>query len=387
MQPLLAKPDTLLLDHLLEVAHLGAQIAERLGLSELLRAKALLACALHDVGKATVDFQEHIRGQRKQAYPHALASMPFVLMAERLVNAALGLDPERLEATAAVLSHHSPLSARLYLGYGAPRYCPEIQTLLESLWASLSAFGIRGLPSFESLQIQQILELMRQNSPAALLDDRGIKWGRDERTLRGLLQSLPTMDFAQVKAVLHLADWLASGKRNDPGILFLSGGRAAVERHIQGLRAPLRAFQKESHDAADADVLWLRAPTGTGKTEALLLWAGDAERLIYLLPTQATANAMWRRLRRIYGEEAVSISHGRAAYMLRREADEPPLDVRLFGSAFARPVIVATLDQYLLAHLHGRHWEERRALSRRAALILDEIHAYEPYTLGLLLAA
>ncbi|MDW8065352.1 MAG: CRISPR-associated endonuclease Cas3'', partial [Anaerolineae bacterium] len=93
MQPLLAKPDTLLLDHLLEVAHLGAQIAERLGLSELLRAKALLACALHDVGKATVDFQEHIRGQRKQAYPHALASMPFVLMAERLVNAALGLDP------------------------------------------------------------------------------------------------------------------------------------------------------------------------------------------------------------------------------------------------------------------------------------------------------
>ncbi|MDW8065353.1 MAG: CRISPR-associated helicase Cas3', partial [Anaerolineae bacterium] len=161
----------------------------------------------------------------------------------------------------------------------------------------------------------------------------------------------------------------------------------AVERHIQGLRAPLRAFQKESHDAADANVLWLRAPTGTGKTEALLLWAGDAERLIYLLPTQATANAMWRRLRRIYGEEAVSISHGRAAYMLRREADEPPLDVRLFGSAFARPVIVATLDQYLLAHLHGRHWEERRALSRRAALILDEIHAYEPYTLGLLLAA
>ncbi len=83
----------------------------------------------------------------------------------------------------------------------------------------------------------------------------------------------------------------------------------------------------------------------------------------------------------------VGLAHGRASYLLRQEADEDPLDARLFGSVFAKPVTVATLDQYLLAHLHGRHWEERRSLVRRATLVLDEIHAYEPYTLGLLLEA
>jgi CRISPR-associated endonuclease/helicase Cas3 len=176
---------------------------------------------------------------------------------------------------------------------------------------------------------------------------------------------LPPQEFAQVKAVLHLADWLASARKPQPSVLFLSNGDSALQAYV--------------------------APTGTGKTEALLLWAGDTERLLYLLPTQATTNAMWRRLRRIYGEDAVALAHGRALYMLRRElrreSDEGPLDERLFGSVFARPVTVATLDQYLLAHLHGRHWEERCTLARRATVVLDEIHAYEPYTLGLLLEA
>ena len=48
---------------------------------------------------------------------------------------------------------------------------------------------------------------------------------------------------------------------------------------------------------------------------------------------------------------------------------------------------IATLDQFLMAHLHGRHWEERQTLARPTTVILDEIHAYEPYTLGLLLEA
>jgi len=54
---------------------------------------------------------------------------------------------------------------------------------------------------------------------------------------------------------------------------------------------------------------------------------------------------------------------------------------------FAKPVTTATLDQYLLAHLNGRHREERRSLARHATIILDEVHAYEPYTLGILLEA
>ncbi len=389
-RPLLAKvqPEVALRDHLAEVTALGAELARRLRLPEPLRTKALIACALHDIGKATVSFQQYLRGERPRAYPHALASLPFVLVLEGLWNRALGLDPVHYEASATVLTHHSPLSPRLYRGYEKPDYHPGLPRALRDVWALLREAGVEGLPSAEAFW--QTMQPLLEVSPAALLEEPWEVRG-ERRTLRGVLQTLAAEDFADVKAVLHLADWLASARRTTPRAIFLSGRRStvAVERHVRGLGAPLRAFQREARRRARADVLWLRAPTGTGKTEALLLWAdgGRAERLLYLLPTQATTDAMWRRLCGIYGADAVGLAHGRAAYVLRCEADEDPLDSRLFGSVFAKPVGVATLDQYLLAHLNGRHWEERRALARRATVVLDEIHAYEPYTLGLLLEA
>jgi CRISPR-associated endonuclease/helicase Cas3 len=384
MAELLAKPDTELIAHLAEVAGRGLEIARRLGLPEPLRVKAILACALHDIGKATRDFQDYIRDKRKKAYPHALASLPFVLLAENLLGQHYGWARHRLEATAAVLTHHSPLGPELYKGFEAPDYVLEFfPELLGAIWALLGSHSVKGLP--EVARFRQSLKQLLTNSPAGLLDT-SLPFDGENRTLRGILQRLPVEDFAQVKAVLHLADWLASAKASEPAQIFLSGGASCVEAHVQRLGAPLRAFQKKAAETR-SEVLWLRAPTGTGKTEALLLWARDTERLIYLLPTQATTNAMWRRVQKIYGEERVGLAHGRASYMLRKESDEDPLDVRLFGSVFAKPVTVATLDQYLLAYLHGRHWEERRTLARRATVVLDEIHAYEPYTLGLLLKA
>ena len=384
MAELLAKPDTGLVAHLAEVTALGAEIAERLRLPQLLRTKALLACALHDIGKATVDFQEYIQGRKKKAYPHALASLPFVLLAESLLAQHYGWERRRLEATAAVLTHHSPLGPELYKGYEAVAYHPELEQALCEVWKLLQGHGVHGLPSAE--MFWKTVQPLLRNSPAGLLD-ASLSIGDANKTLRGILQDLPPQEFAQVKAVLHLADWLASAKIRQPSVFFLRDGDSALQAHVRALDKPLRKFQSQTHQAQHTDILWLRAPTGTGKTEALLLWAGDTERLLYLLPTQATTNAMWQRLQKIYGKDAVALAHGRASYMLRRESDEDPLDARLFGSVFARPVTVATLDQYLLAHLHGRHWEERRTLARRATVVLDEIHAYEPYTLGLLLEA
>ncbi len=379
---LLAKPDVPLVKHLEEVLRLGADLAERLGLEGCLRAKALLACALHDIGKATLSFQAYIRGERKTAYPHALASLPIVLVAERALN------QHNLSAAAAVLSHHSPLGPELYKGYEAPDWHPGREAALQELWERLAHY-LPDLPPFEALL--PTWQKLSAEPPSGLLHEP--RWFPDgrRRSLMGIFQELPPVEFAQVKAVLHLADWLASAKKPSPEMLFLDPSRSDLHAYLQSHREGVagwtwREFQRRAGAVCPKD-LWLRAPTGTGKTEALLLWARDAERLIYLLPTQATVNAMWRRLRRIYGKEAVGLAHGRASYMLCRESDESPLDMRLFGSVFSTPVTVATLDQYLLAHLNGRHWEERRTLAGNATVVLDEIHAYEPYTLGMLLEA
>ncbi|RKQ88676.1 CRISPR-associated helicase Cas3' [Brockia lithotrophica] len=410
MAQLLAKPDTSLLDHLAEVTRLGAEIADRLDFPEPLRVKVLLACALHDIGKATKSFQEYMQAARdgaspkeldhlkRQAFPHALASFPFVFLAEAFLRGHYGWGEHDYEASAAVLTHHSPLGPELYKGFreSLPDFEEaKLQDILREVWDLLRRYGVENLPQIEDFW-KNIWKFLGLYPYPALLLDQSMSFNGENRTLRGILQRLSAQNFAQVKAALHLADWLASAKKASSSMLFLNNGALRVKDHVQELQKKtgekLRDFQRRAREAYEKNVIWLRAPTGTGKTEALLLWAGNTERLIYLLPTQATTNAMWRRLRQIYGKETVALAHGRASYVWRRESEgqeweEDPLDIRLFGSVFAKPVTVATLDQYLLAHLHGRHWEERRGLLRHATLILDEVHAYEPYTLGLLLEA
>ncbi len=64
MGELLAKPDVPLIDHLRDVLLLGHDVAQRMGIGKRLHTQTLLACVLHDIGKATYSFQEHMRSAR-----------------------------------------------------------------------------------------------------------------------------------------------------------------------------------------------------------------------------------------------------------------------------------------------------------------------------------
>jgi CRISPR-associated endonuclease/helicase Cas3 len=370
-----AKPDETLSEHTQRVVEAGQRLCDRLHLPDCLRRRVEIACLLHDVGKATQSFQKRMEAARKgtklpPAYPHALASFPFVLALE---SQRFGQQSPKL-ATAAVLTHHSPLHPRLYEGIERPPDFIE-QALREWL-----AQWLTEAP-------ETLMRLLGENPAGWLYQEANYPDG--SRTLMQQFQRLPAQEFTLVKAILCLADWLASAHQKADRI-FLTRGKQKLLKYLQvkkqlGLEH-LHDFQREAHSRQESR-LYLQAPTGAGKTEAMLLFAGDSERILYLLPTQATANAMHTRLAAIYGRDAVGIAHGRALLELSRDGEELPLDVRLFNTVFAKPVTVATLDQYLLAHLHGRHWEIRRTLSRYATVLMDEIHAYEPYTLGLLRAA
>ena len=395
----LAKPDQGLMDHLQQVASLGKEISSRLKLPGDVTKRAILSCWLHDIGKALESFQTYmlaiqalekakangapsaklkelekvVRSKKARAFPHALASAIPTLVIEKSIMG----DP--LLAVAAVLSHHSPLSESLYAHQEKP---PEgidvvinfIERLIPVLHGEGIYIGKEILP-----RVEKILNL----SPAGILDTR---IGKSVK-LREKLRTLPRGDFAVVKTVLHLSDWLSSAHKK-PEDIFLSEGMQKIQCYLKGKGVHPREFQKKAVAYSAAKKLAIQAPTGTGKTEALLLWAGDAGRIIYLLPTQATVNAMWKRLRKIYGTTSVGLAHGRSSYMLRKTYEErEAIDQRFFSSVFARPVVVATLDQFLIGHLQGRHWEERLTLSQKATVIFDEIHAYEPFTLGILKGA
>lgn len=162
--------------------------------------------------------------------------------------------------------------------------------------------------------------------------------------------------------------------------------------------------------------------TGSGKTEAALTLAhrlmagGLADGLYVALPTMATASAMYERLgkayRSLYADNAfpsLILAHGarhlsdafRKTLVLpenrdvRSRYDKEEETVEAFCSAWfadsrkkalLAEVGVGTLDQALLAVLPARHQSLRCLGLSRKVLIVDEVHAYDPYMNQLLQA-
>lgn len=159
----------------------------------------------------------------------------------------------------------------------------------------------------------------------------------------------------------------------------------------------------------------LEAPPGHGKTEAetylaLKLVSRLGHRGFYFaLPTRATANQMLGRIERFLKHNSdatrvvLPLLHGNAMLvesfedLLTRgrtssgheDADDNTLVVAT--DWFTGPkrgllssIAVGTIDQILLAALRTKHVFIRQMALANKVVIVDEVHAYDPYMLGLL---
>lgn len=191
---------------------------------------------------------------------------------------------------------------------------------------------------------------------------------------------------------------------------FAGISRDAALRPVQ-IEAVMRAKEMK-----EPGLLIIEAPMGYGKTEASLLCAevfaqkfGEGG-IAYLLPTQATSNAMFSRVKswldRLLEDQPVStrqelrLLHGKAelnddyASLPRWNSswmgDEP--DAHGFGDAVAAhqwfsgrkrgllaPFVVGTVDQLLMAALRVKHAHLRHLGLAGKVVIVDEVHAYDVY--------
>jgi CRISPR-associated endonuclease/helicase Cas3 len=374
-----------LFNHSVRVIEMTRQLCDRLpfpaSVRQHLKRTLDSAAALHDVGKGASGFQRCLRREQPNwnGWRHEVVSAAFA--------SNLAAIPE--EVVFAVLTHHKQIpgqqedgALRQFGDYfeGWRSMCREFtenQAEIICLWGEICDFIDRP-------------ELKLEASRALAGVRLGPAWLNATRQLREVVFAKRS-EASLLRGLLISGDHLASGHAQLPPTVQLRDFSIGIDP---------RPFQDKASETMGHAIL--SAPTGSGKTEAALLWAAANQpengRLFYVLPYTAAINAMHARLQRFLKDrpDSVGLLHGRAAHHLYAcLANDYPADAlaaQTEAKARAKlaremyhPVRVCTPQQLLRYTLHGRGWEQMLAEIPGACLVFDEVHSYDPELAGLTL--
>lgn len=361
---------------------------------------SLMTVVLHDIGKNIEPFQKMMdalrnktKFDRRKNYRHELVSFNFAFRAWVKLKKESEYSPCPLEALA-VAGHHRPIDFDL-LSFQREKIS-DLPIALQD--------GIK-----EALNLaEEIFAKERWQFPKLSEELSKANGLRELKKLLGFLPALLQEDnsdrvrvlFVLMKGILIYADWHGSGKArvcykvNTPKAQIIDVLRKRCQEKkiiFKGLSLfQQKLSEQEGHVIAVA-------PTGSGKTEASILWALKNSsnmggcKIIYLLPTMATANSIWSRLCAFFGEENVGLTHSSANLIFESETDNDTSESHeqrnlLFDQSFIRPVTVGTVDQLLTAGFNSGRWVLKEINAANSVIILDEIHAYDGWTLGLIIS-
>ncbi|RMD59145.1 CRISPR-associated helicase Cas3' [Candidatus Parcubacteria bacterium] len=397
------------LRRLSEFIHLRPHLPDRLGVPRLWHLLSW-AAFLHDWGKAAAGFQAQLRGQGRWEHRHEVLSLAFVDWV------AAGLtDEEQDWVTAAIVAHHKDADEirRLYPPPDDPDddqvadMVGELdEGVLDGLYRWLDKCAISWLKELglERLGVEapslpphkQAIRQVQEQGVASIYR-RLKRYRRFVRRLEHDAERRVIIGTLALRGYLVNADHSASAHA---GPLPRATFEARDILHSRGLQFEnLFAHQLRAGQVVGSALL--TAPTGSGKTEAALLWAarqaqtGDGlPRLFYTLPYQASMNAMKLRLEQSFPNQ-VGLQHGRsllALYRMLMEGDYAPQEAAR-RAKWARnlvqlnypPVRVLSPYQILKGMYRLKGYEAMLSDCHDAAFVLDEIHAYEVKRLALIL--
>ncbi|RBQ25784.1 CRISPR-associated helicase Cas3' [Arcobacter sp. CECT 9188] len=334
----------------------------------------------HDIGKATIEFQNTIKNGTKSYHPLYGAFLllnikDFIYKDEGFTNLLVII----------VLSHHSLFPKTYSLDnchFTFLSGCKSFQNNYKSLYEKsfnnkecLYNFNFKEVKKEDYLKYINILE--KQHSRINHL-------------------SKFRMLYTYISGILNIADWIASARFSQTTPKTTFNPIIPTKQKFTSLLTfkKLRDFQEEL-SSFNQSVL-VEIPTGEGKTEGSLLWAinniyDKNTKIIYTLPTQTTSNKLYERVQNFFEKDECGLIHSNAIIFLQNEyerdngvVDEQFKSNFLVSKTFNKPITVSTIDSLLKYFINIGRFNIATKNFLNSVIIIDEVHSYDFKLMGFL---
>lgn len=321
------------------------------------------ACRIHDLGKVNLVFQAmicpklaekfYIDVRKTQQIPHGFLSAVTISLDEFDDLSELFSDKDFGPFITAVYYHHDREDY-----YNSP----AIRKYAEKYYMK---------------QIEEYLNRKIRKLNCSNLDD--LLFRNNVYTGKYIPDSNAWKEYLLIKGLLNKFDYTVSaGYENAESVIDLHEKKLVknIEKFLNGKELrPAQKFMKMNRDKN----LIVIAPTGSGKTEASLLWM-NGEKSFYTLPLKVSSNAIYLRIKENYEYKDVALLHSdaMAVYLREYNGNEDIGEKYERSKMLSQPLTVCTVDQLFRFVYRALGTEIFAATLKYSKLVLDEIQAYEP---------
>lgn len=321
------------------------------------------ACRIHDLGKVNLVFQAmicpklaekfHIDVRKTSQIPHGFLSAVTISLDEFDDLSELFSDKDFGPFITAVYYHHDREDH-----YNSP----AIRKYAEKYYMK---------------QIEEYLNRKIRKLNCSNLDD--LLFRNNVYTGKYIPDSNAWKEYLLIKGLLNKFDYTVSaGYENAESAIDLHEKKLVknIEKFLNGKELrPAQKFMKMNRDKN----LIVIAPTGSGKTEASLLWM-NGEKSFYTLPLKVSSNAIYLRIKENYEYKDVALLHSdaMAVYLREYNGNEDIGEKYERSKMLSQPLTVCTVDQLFRFVYRALGTEIFAATLKYSKLVLDEIQAYEP---------